>query len=791
MANRQQLRRATAKARKDQTDGSAASAGQASELVTIFSKASSASNAIPSQNFAPSQGAGLAPSSAPNYPTYAPIMGAGQASKELKTDELSRLRNLASKQITPPASNKKDLMAGSSYGSPFMGVLSTPQTDNPDRANLNNLLPPLPPHITPRNISTNEYFMMAIDEYVNGDRDFSATMFRELLNRDPDVTEALFRLGVIRGRADDFVESELLLRAAYLSAPDSYKLLRNYALILQKQDKMEEALELQKTALRHEKMDKKILLHDIANSLSWLKRIPEALHLYDQLVELDPDNTKLHYNRAINLQHVGLNEMAVASYVRAIEIDPKNVHALTNLASICRNDGEFEKAVQLIERVMALEPDDLDHYGTLSGIYTKWQRIDKLEEIITFLKARAPHDYRTISGEVDLLMRKGRFTDAITLADKGIQEFPERSVFYMNKFECLMQLNQDEAAIKVGELMLTQCLPLVPLEEDRRQIENNWGISQLQFGDFTNGFYHYERRFDEEESVSSAGRFRSFLPEPYLTTPEQAYGKTLMVYFEQGIGDIIMFSRYLPLLAQYAAKIRLLYAGDKGPYDRLFRNYVKDMEVYQYYSEIPKDEGRACDVHCAIMSLPYIFRTTIDTIPPAVAPQLDPALIEQWGERLGPKRKPRVGLVVSGNQLQGNDYNRSSRLSLLKELVTDKADVIMVQKDLRPHDVELAAELGLLHLGKEFGDLADTAAAFLHFDLLIGVETGIMHLAATMGRPTWMLLTTYPDWRYFRNRSDSPFYPSVRLFRQKTYHDWQELAARVRPIMDNYLLSLG
>ncbi|MFK7867162.1 MAG: tetratricopeptide repeat protein, partial [Alphaproteobacteria bacterium] len=168
----------------------------------------------------------------------------------------------------------------------------------------------------------NEMLKAAVVEYVDGDRDKSAGMFRHILKIEPHQAECLFRLGVIRGRKKDFLESMLLLKRAYEIAPDQYKLLRNYAIALQKMDRLQEALDIQRQAVLHEKMDRKVLVLDIANSHATLHQFFDAMEFYDEAVKLNPDNALAHYNRALNLQNLGSNQNARLAYERALEIDP-------------------------------------------------------------------------------------------------------------------------------------------------------------------------------------------------------------------------------------------------------------------------------------------------------------------------------------------------------------------------------------------------------------------------------------------------------------------------------------
>ena len=663
-----------------------------------------------------------------------------------------------------------------------------------------NSLLPMRPKTSPTNglvtslksgMSMRDALHFAVKEYVEGDRDYSIALFREILKVDPNQPEALFRMGVARGRKGDWVESMLLLKRAYALAPDQYKLLRNYAIALQRMNLFEQAMDVQRRALMHEKMDKRVLLHDLANGYAALNKFIEAQEYYDQVIELDPDNVLLHYNRAVNLQQIGANDIAAESYQRALEIDPNYEPALLNLASSYQHmDREDEAGILLKNYIAYMEQENITSeengpYYALLRYHHRLQEFDEagriLEKIGEFEAPDYTSDYWMIKAE--LISKTGDFNKAIEICEQVRMEEPDHTKAYSDGADYLLQLGREAEAISLLNEMRIAC-------SKDEQAEHIWGIAQLQFGNLKDGFAAYEHRYDREDMVSNAGRFRHFIPHPYLTNKQDAIGKRVVIYLEQGIGDIIQFSRYLPLLKQYAKKVILIYGMDSKPFKRLITAMNCVDEQYDKFLDLPGLLD-GFDTHCALMSLPHIFETTLETIPPPVPFPIPPEVVAQWQTRLGTRTKPRIGLVVSGNKSQGNDSNRSASLELFQDLISDRAETLLVQRDLRPHDVELAQKLGLWHIGKEFDDLMDTAAVYQSLDLMIGVETGIMHLAATQGTKVWKLLTTLPDWRYFRVRSDSPFYDSVTLFRQENYGDWRELAGRTRIALDQYLGSIS
>jgi hypothetical protein len=200
---------------------------------------------------------------------------------------------------------------------------------------------------------------------------------------------------------------------------------------------------------------------------------------------------------------------------------------------------------------------------------------------------------------------------------------------------------------------------------------------------------------------------------------------------------------------------------------------------------LPKSAGGLPDFdrYCPVCSLPLAFDTRLETIPASLPylPSPDVELVQVWEERLGPRERLRVGLVWSGNPKHFNDHNRSIPLKLLVPLLDADATFISLQKDPRASDAAILRERSdIIDLTSGLADFAETAALISCLDIVIAVDTAIAHLAGALGRPTWILLPHTPDWRWLLNRDDTPWYPSVRLFRQDETRDYGSVIARVR-----------
>jgi len=255
-------------------------------------------------------------------------------------------------------------------------------------------------------------------------------------------------------------------------------------------------------------------------------------------------------------------------------------------------------------------------------------------------------------------------------------------------------------------------------------------------------------------------------------------GRSLLLYGDQGFGDVIQMLRYLPRVTAQCGKLILEVPGALVP---LLATQRKNYTLVAKGSPL-----LGFDLHCSLMSLPLAFKTTLETIPaPLSYLTADERRRAAWRQRLGPKTKPRIGLAWSGNPEHKNDHNRSLPLRTLLPLLERDCEFHSLQKEVRAADRDTLASLPQLKAHQdELNDFADTAALIAELDLVISVDTAVAHLAGAhlagaLGKPVWILLPYDPDFRWLTERSDSPWYPSARLFRQPRLGDWPGVVTAV------------
>jgi hypothetical protein len=292
----------------------------------------------------------------------------------------------------------------------------------------------------------------------------------------------------------------------------------------------------------------------------------------------------------------------------------------------------------------------------------------------------------------------------------------------------------------------------------------------LLHGDFEHGWPEYEWRWKTRDF--SSGR-RPF------TQPQwdggSLNGRTILLHAEQGLGDTLQFIRYAPLVAEAAGNI---VVECPAPLKRLLRHSLRQVPVLSKGEPLPP-----FDIHCPMLSLPLACRTTLANIPRQV-PYLnaDSELAAHWQGKLVSQRELlKVGLAWAGNKAHKNDRHRSIELSTLAPLgEVPHVSFISLQKGEPAKQATRApAGITLFDWSNELGDFADTATLIANLDLIISVDTAVAHLAGAMGKPVWTLLPFVPDWRWLLEREDSPWYPTMRLFRQSAPGDWSGVITRV------------
>jgi Tetratricopeptide repeat len=356
-----------------------------------------------------------------------------------------------------------------------------------------------------------------------------------------------------------------------------------------------------------------------------------------------------------------------------------------------------------------------------------------------------------------------RFDEALACHDRALSLQPSLIAGHINRGNTLGCLARFEEALACYDDALA-------LDPDHAEAQFNASLTRLGLGDFREGWAQYESRWRKKGIKWQPWEF----PQPQWDGKEDLHGKTMLLVAEQGMGDTIQFIRYVPLVAALGARI---VVGVQRPLKRLMATVPGIADVRSEGDELPE-----FDMHCPLLTLPRWFETDLSNIPstfPYLLPL--PEHIRKWHGRLPQNNRLRVGIVWAGNSAHGNDRNRSMPLEKFAPLLSvPGVDFISVQREVNAAQAEILDAHGVVRFGHEFMDFADTAAIVAMLDLLISVDTSVAHLAGAMGKAVGLLIPFAPDWRWLCDRSDTKWYPSMRIFRQRAPSDWDELIDRVR-----------
>lgn len=492
--------------------------------------------------------------------------------------------------------------------------------------------------------------------------------------------------------------------------------------------------------------------------------LPRAVELFDAAIEIDPAHAAAHCNRGVALAQLKQPERALDDYDRAIALRPDFALAHVNRGNVLRQLGRPEAALESFDRAIAIQPQLAESHlnrGLALKELAQWDAA-----LASFERALAikPLLAEACSNSAIVLRELGRHDAALMSCERAVAVNPGLAEAWLNLGVSLADFNRMTEAVAAYERALS-------LQADLADAHFNLAVALLLQGDYRRGWHHYEWRWRTGDRTGPRGRRNH--PPPLWLGAEPLAGKRIILHAEQGLGDTLQFCRYATAVARRGATV---FLEVQPPLQSLLRELEGVAQVLAYGDEWPE-----VDYRCPLMSLPLAFGTNLEAMPQASCYlHADPSRVAIWRERLGPGRRPRVGLIWSGRQDHARDRLRSIPLEELLRWLPDEADYVSLQKEVRESDLaSLGASSSVLNFAPCLDDFSDTAALCECMDLVISVDTSVAHLSAALGRTTWILLHYSPDWRWLLDRADSPWYASVRLYRQPRIGDWGAVLRRV------------
>ena len=501
--------------------------------------------------------------------------------------------------------------------------------------------------------------------------------------------------------------------------------------------------------------------NDYGVMLAALGRWPEAEAAHRLSLVLDTSRSDARFNLALMLfrQKKTAEALAELDILEKVSPDSADLHALR--AEILLSEGQLERAVMAVANALERGLERVDILVNLSTALNQAGFVDDAEQLLTRALQIAPDDSAANYHLGNLLSLKGKSSEAAVNFSKAVEMPPESPEALNNIGELHFRMQRlDEA-----ESAYRKALALKP---DFVEAGLNLGILLLLRGDFKEGWVWYEKRW--EMPVIRDNRPRFAQPE---WAGESLDGKTLLIYVEQGMGDNLQFVRYLRVLRDRYPAARIYYWCLR-PLFRLFSEFAASCGV-EILPETVQGGLPPIDFHIALLTIPERLGTTLETIPVAVPYLVPPVnLVNAWAARLAGLPGKKVGLVwASGETYLYHMFRTVQLKQLMAFFELEGISWVSLQKGEAVSQIEAEGLSGkLLNLMDDVEDFADTAAIIANLDLVISVDTSVAHLAGAMGAPVWLLDRFDTDWRWLLNRTDSPWYPSMRIFRQRSFADW-------------------
>ena len=546
-------------------------------------------------------------------------------------------------------------------------------------------------------------------------------MYAQVLALSPDHVDALNMAGVSAWQAGDTSTALGMLDQAMANHPGHPDAYSNLGVILEAHGRFEDAVNAYKASLEA-KPGNALVLMNLSNALSQLGAYGEALAALDQVLDQTPGDIDALNSKAVALKEIGRYDDALACLQKALDGDRKSVRTWTNLGLVYRANGQPQDAFEAYDKALELEPGSLKVLNNVAVLH-RWEgNLDEAAAICEGILAAQPDKIEVLNNLGDIYQALARLDEARVCFEK-----------------------------------------VLTLAPDHPEGHHNLAVLLLLAGDFEQGWKHYEWRWLAKEFPSERRNF----PEP-LWTGEPLDGKTILLYVEQGLGDALQFVRYAPLVKARGGRV---IVECPKVLKRLFETAPGVEQVIARGDDLPH-----FDVQCPFLSLPGLLSPNEGAIPLDI-PYLSVTAKdkETWSKLLAEDAGFKIGLVWAGSPTHTNDRERSVPLSRFAPL-SKISGCSLYNLQIGDAASQLQdIDWPMRDLTAEIGDYADTAALVTALDLVITVDTSVAHVAGALGKDVWVLLPYAPDWRWQMERTDSPWYPSMTLYRQPERRDWDSV----------------
>lgn len=550
--------------------------------------------------------------------------------------------------------------------------------------------------------------------------DRAEAAFAKAVAIDAAYPEAQFGLGMCRVAQQRWQEALAPLGEVVRLQPHHVEAWANLGSAYLGLGRMEESLLSSDKALALQPAHGAALINK-AQALAAVGRPGEALPCFDAALAMQPHRMDLQARRGDVLLELGRLPEAVQAYDLALRDLPQRFDVWANRGNALLGLRRVDEAIASYEAALKIQPDNLDVQANLAGACREAGRLDEAE----------------------------------ALCDAVLRQRPEHAGAWMNRGNVLL----DRGQLAQAREAFARTAALQPANPHAHWAQG-W-VACLQ-GDWTQGLPLLEARWRKPGQALPQA-----MGKPLWTGEMPLAGKTILLRAEQGLGDTLQFARYAALLKARGAKVLL----EVQPALKRLLGSLQGVDACLVQGQMSLTPF---DCYVPLMSLPMALGTTPDSVPAAPSYlKADAGLTEVWGQRLGPRTQPRIGLVWSGNAAHRDDHRRSMSLARMLQALPTGMQYVCLQKDIRDEDMAtMQARSDVVYWPEALQTFDATAALMQHMDVVVSVDTSIAHLAGALGRPVWILLTAMPDWRWLTGRTDTPWYPSATLYRQPVAGDW-------------------
>jgi len=610
-----------------------------------------------------------------------------------------------------------------------------------------------------QNISS--LLQLGIKHLQNNQIAFAEDIFNKIIKLDPRHPDALHMLGVVQYRNGNSKDAIRLIKKSIKIKPNVSVYHRNYGIALISAEKYKEAINELRKAVKLDGNDFQAY-NELGTIYSRIGRINDATKMYKKSIYINPNNIMALYNIGNNCLVASRFTDAEKYFKKYISSSSNNKDAYRGLGDALMYQKKYEQAIDAYNESLNINQNQEYVINSIGTIKRKQQHIK--ESIEYFNKAIAinpkySNAYSNLGNSYRDLSEFNRAIEQYIIAIKYDQG---------NKYA------YDGLGVAYNEMLrideaISSYKKAISIDGEYANAHFNLSLALLLCGQFKNGWREYEYRWKSENFQS---------PKRNFSQPQwggqMLDGKTIFIHAEQGIGDTIQFIRYIEKVAKYNGEI---IVECQKPLIKLLSNFSQISKLIYSGDDVPN-----FDFHSPLLSLPYILGTEVSSIPSNI-----PYISVDRKFNIDNKQEHQIsiGIVWAGSPAHKNDKNRSTTLdNFLKLLSIDNVKLFSLQVGDRKKDLDITAiNDSIVDLTDNIQDYSDTASIIKQLDLVISVDTSVAHLSGAMGKPTWTLIPYSPDFRWMLNRKDSPWYPSMKLFRQSEYGNWDD-------VFDNVLESL-